>query len=294
MSLKSPPLTFLPAFESAARLLNFRKAADELHVTPSAVSQQIKQLESLLNEQLFDRSSRNIALTESGQLFYRVAANTLQHYHDELRNFRVKTRNSPVRLTTTPFIASEILIPFMSEFTSQNKSIDLRIETSEEIVDFEQNDCTAAIRIGAGNWQGCKSKLICPMWVTIAGSPALLRERPFDELSDLQNYTLIHATELADHWGPVSEFAGVDLSKNQHMYLDSYISAISAAEKGLGLVVTLLPITKSRVRDNKLQTVLNTEEPTELGFYFVERDDAESNPEIDKLYCWAQDIFEKL
>lgn len=294
MSVKSPPLTFLPVFESAARLLNFRKAADELHVTPSAVSQQIKQLESLLNEKLFDRSSRNIALTDTGQLFYRVAASTLQHYHDELRIYRIKTKDSPVRLTTTPFIASEILIPFMSDFTSENKTVDLRIETSEVIVDFETNDCTAAIRIGEGNWPGCKSKLIAPMWVTITGSAALLKEKPFEDLSDLRNYTLIHATAQADHWEPVSEFAGVDLSKNQHVYLDSYSSAISAAEKGIGLVVTLLPITNSRVRDNKLQSILDTEIPTDLGFYFVERDEAESNPEIDNLYRWAQDIFDKL
>jgi LysR family glycine cleavage system transcriptional activator len=225
MNFKSPPLTILPVFEAAARHLNFRKAAEELFVTPSAVSQKIKNLEFMLDEQLFDRSAKLLTLTNAGEKFYILAHRTLTYYHQELNTFQRATRDLPLRLTTTPFLASEVLIPGLHEFTDAN----LRIETSESIIDLEEDDCDFTVRIGNGNWPGCNSREIMSLIVKLTCSPSLLEKTFYRTLSDLKSFPLIHSSTVDNHWEWVSEFLGVDLSNNKQIYFDNYNAAVSAA-----------------------------------------------------------------
>src|SRR5690349_11658672 len=132
-----PPLDPLLAFEAAARNLSFTKAAAELHLTQSAVSRQIQQLEEHLGLKLFERRARTLLLTENGQLFYRTAQEALQKLHDSARRLR----------GTTQGFASLWLIPHLAGFTRGHSDVDVRISaTNEMIEDLEKAQVDVAVR----------------------------------------------------------------------------------------------------------------------------------------------------
>lgn len=290
MSYKSPPLSILPVFEAAARHLNFRKAAQELHVTPSAISQQVKNLESMLDEELFDRSAKLLSLTEAGEKFYLLSTKILQQYHDDLTQFQAETKTLPLRLTTTPFIASEILIPGIHQFNQA----DLRIETSEEVIDIVAEDYTAAVRIGHGNWPGCRCREIMPMSIALTCSPELLETLPYREISDLLQYPLIHSSIIANHWQLVSNELGINLLENKQLFFDNYITAVAAAEQGLGLLSTLLPITNKRIKQGSLVTIYDGQQAPGLSYYLVEKNFSNHSKYAmisDQLFAWVKEQF---
>src|SRR4051812_48157942 len=122
-----PPLDPLLAFEAAARNLSFTKAAAELHLTQSAVSRQIQQLEEHLGLKLFERRARTLLLTENGQLFYRATQDALQKLHDSARRLRGTATLNTVVVSTTPGFASLWLIPHLAGFTRVHPHVDVRM-----------------------------------------------------------------------------------------------------------------------------------------------------------------------
>jgi LysR family glycine cleavage system transcriptional activator len=277
-------------FVSAGRLLSFKKAADDLHVTASAVSQQIKALESHLDVILFDRTPKGIFLTEAGQQYFDLASSTLQDFENGLKNFKASTKETPLRLSTTPFLACELLIPAMYEYSSK----ELRIETSEDIIDFESEDCHAAVRIGSGEWSSCVSREIMPVQIAITGSPTLIQDITFSDITDLKKFPLIHSSAKADHWKDVSDYLEIDLRENKHIIFDNYIAAVAAAERGMGLLVTLLPITNNRIKESKLISLYTSTEPTSLGYYYVEKRGNTNQIHNETLFEWVKQQFDKI
>ena len=293
--MKTPPLQLLPAFEATARHLSFKKAADELCVTASAISQQVKQLESIIGTQLFIRTTRNVNFTDNGRQFYELAQNILNDYQREYGRFYRSIGPPYLRIGTSAFIAYDIIIPALHSITSKEAPFDLRIETSEGIVDFDEEQYSAAIRIGEGNWPGLVSRLLKSMSVTIAGSPKFVESNPISSLEELKNMPLIHARTLINDWKSVSDELGVDLSKNKQIYFDSYLAAVGAAEQGVGLIVVMLPITNTRIKNNRLTPIFDRTFPVEgRGFYFVQGNRKEPSPYIEEVYQWVKGLFEVL
>jgi len=293
--MKTPPLQLLPAFEATARHLSFKKAADELCVTASAISQQVKQLESIINTQLFIRTTRNVNLTDNGRQFYELAQNLLNDYQREYGRFYRSIGTPSLRIGTSAYIAYDIIIPALHSITSENAPFDLRIETSEGVADFDEEQYSGAIRIGEGDWPGLTSRLLQPMSATIAGSPEFVASNSVPSLEDLRNMPLIHARTHINDWEAVSDSLGINLSKNKQIYFDSYLAAVGAAEQGLGLIVALLPITNTRIKNKRLAPVFNTSLPVEgRGFYFVQRIQKEPSPYIEEVYQWVKGLFEEL
>jgi LysR family glycine cleavage system transcriptional activator len=229
-----------------------------------------------------------LTLTKAGENFYLLAHRTLTQYQYEFNAFQRATRNLPLRLTTTPFVASEVLIPGLHEYPDT----DLRIETSEAIIDFEEEDYSFAVRIGKGDWPGCRSREIMPMLVKLTCSPSLLEKTPYKTVSDLKNFPVIHASTVNNHWEGISEFLGIDLSNNKQIYFDNYNAAVSATEQGLGLLVTLIPISNKRISNGSLTIVFDNKELSGLGFYLVEKS-GEPSKNSDAIFAWVMNQFDK-
>jgi LysR family glycine cleavage system transcriptional activator len=295
MNLKPPSLSLLPAFEATARLSSFKSAAEELCVTPSAVSQQIKLLESRLGTKLFARTTRKVALTKSGDRFYKVVHNILSNYQNEFEDFRCELLEPNIRLSTSPFIAHDLLIPSMHLFDKLETGINLRIEETQNFVDLSQDKNSVALRLGGGNWQNLDSRLLAPLRVNIIAKKDLVSEGKLINLDELKNYSLIHSRTNENDWDTFAEILGVDLSNNENIYLDNYLSAIALTEQGLGIMIALMPITNHRLKQGKLETLL--QESVELpdrGFYFVRNKDSVLMEGSDRLFEWVLDIFEGL
>lgn len=293
MSAKPPLLNMLPAFEASGRLSSFKLAADELCVTPSAISQQIKQLEISLDTKLFNRTTRKVELTDVGVTFYEVVRSTLEHYQTEFDKFRRDRIDPHIRLSTVPFVAHDLLIPAMHSYKSVHQGLDLRIETTENIIDLFHDKHSVAIRIGEGQWDGMKSRRLAPLQMNIVGKASLLPEAGLQDIAELKDYTLIHARTTVDDWAELGSIIGIDFSHNKHIYLDNYLSAIALAEQGVGLVIALMPITNGRINDGRLETLFpQSFDVPGRGFYFVQNEDNALIDETDNLFEWVLNIFD--
>src|SRR5262245_22952922 len=136
-------LSYLPAFEAAARHLSFKRAAEELHITPSAVSQQMRALEDMLELKLFRRLTRGLALTPAGEQFAALVSAVLDRYARGAEQLLQHGRQV-LRVSTDSFVAHEVLIPALDSFKSRRPPIDLRIETSTQVLDLDGEALDAA------------------------------------------------------------------------------------------------------------------------------------------------------
>lgn len=193
VSRRLPPLNALRAFEAAARHLSFAKAAEELSVTPAAISHQIKGLEDYLGVKLFRRAKRAIWLTEAGQAclpdlregFDRLAAGI-----DRLRDL---DESGVVTVSAPPSFAGKWLVPRLDRFRAAHPDIDVRVDASVQLVDFVRDDVDIGVRYGAGNYPGLESELLMCEEVFPVCSPALLGgATPLSSPADLRAQTLLH------------------------------------------------------------------------------------------------------
>lgn len=254
---RPPPLQLLPAFEASARLLSFSKAGLELHITTAAISQQIKQLESHLGLPLFVRLTRRVELTEAGHEFAKVVTQTLSTYRQGHAQLMHRHTRPVLRMSVSPLVAYELLIPNLAAFQSDHPDVDIRIEASMGLADFDAAPIDAAIRFGADAWPGLTSMPLCACQATIVASPALLAQAPVHGWDDLRHHTLIHPRQTRMDWAAVSQFANQGkLERKGDLFLDSDLAALRAAEQGLGVAIVILPANSPLLRSDRIAAVL--------------------------------------
>ncbi len=166
-----PPLTALIAFESAARHMNFTRAAEELNVTQPAISHQIQMLETDLGVRLFERKGRQVALTSTGQEFFRSISEGLGRIADVSRSIRQATDSGTVTIATNPGVAAFWLMPRLSRFQELNPDLKVRVLTSERDRNLPLEDLDIAIRFGSGTWSNADATMLMPEVVVPVCSP---------------------------------------------------------------------------------------------------------------------------
>jgi LysR family glycine cleavage system transcriptional activator len=147
MKHRLPPLNALKAFEAAARHLSVKLAAEELCVTPGAVSQMLKSLEKHLGVKLFERVTRGIYLTDAGRDYLPAVRNAFRQIAEASRRIAVSVDAGVLTVSATPFFASAWLVPRMKSFQDEHPEIDLQIVTSSALVDFSQEGVDLAVRL---------------------------------------------------------------------------------------------------------------------------------------------------
>src|ERR1700675_4301359 len=199
MTARLPSLNGLRAFEAAARHLSFTVAASELNVTQTAISHQIRRLEEELGIRLFVRQNRALALTPEARDYLpgiRAAFNDLR-----LATDRLLRRDDDLVLTvsTLASLAAKWLLPRLSAFQEAHPGIDVRITTSNSLVDFRSGDVDTAIRYGRGHWPGLRADLLIADGLFSACSPTLLTgEKPLQRPEDLADHVLLHSSAAND------------------------------------------------------------------------------------------------
>src|SRR5579863_7314501 len=153
MSKAIPPLSALRAFEAVARRVSFSRAAEELHVTPGAVSQQIRLLEDLLGQSLFMRSKRSVALTEAAtRMLPEVQAGLALLARATSSSKFAASHERTLTISVAPSFASKWLLPRLRDFSDRYPDIDLRISATVSLADFRRDDVDLAIRLGRGSY----------------------------------------------------------------------------------------------------------------------------------------------
>jgi len=285
---KLPPIQYLTAFEAAARLSSFKLAAHELNVTPSAISQQIKSLETQLGKPLFDRSQRQLKLTQTGNEFFTVAQQTLRTYAESYHGFIKAQQKSALVISMMPFIANEIVIPRLADFQQQHPDIELIIDTNMKKADFSDGQIDAAIRFGIPPWAGLEAELICEATSALVATEAYFEKHPLTNKEDWSHQTLIHCRKNIDDWQTLRDLIGHQFEAKAELKIDCYESGMKAAEAGLGLAMGIFPITQQKVESGKLKMLTDKTYPSEESFYLVTQSNSEKSTEIKIFKQWLK------
>ncbi len=288
-----PPLHTLEAFEASARRLSFKLAAEELHLTPSAISHQIKALEAFLGFELFRRGNRSLELSDGGKAYLAVVRDTLQRLRDGSHRVVQRHARASLKVSMGPFIASELILPALPSFQEAHPDIDVRIDTNLRPVDLLHEDLDLALRFGDGHWPQLTAEHLLTMWALPVCTPALARELRKRSPADLGEISLIHSSPMAEGWAMWSQAAGVTLGKGKRdIWLDSYLAILRAAEQGLGLALGLMPMVDPLLKRRRLAAPwpqLKIEVPQ--GYYLLHRARDADRPEVAAFRDWLKSLL---
>jgi LysR family glycine cleavage system transcriptional activator len=252
-------LGFLPAFEAAGRLGSFKAAAAELHITPSAVSQQIKLLEELLGVALFERTGRAAVLTREGRGYLHEVRQALSSLSDASRRLRTgdATGRDVLRISTVPIVAHELLLPRLPALRKRFPSLELRVEATMDCVNFEKDEVDAAIRVGATPMPDLTIQSIGPVFAAPICSPA--HASAIRSAGDLSGYPLIEVRSqprrgLRTVLEPIASDGGPHTRAG--WTFETCLEAVRAAEQGLGVTQGFFPLLTSWVTGGRLAVPL--------------------------------------
>lgn len=187
-----PPLKALRAFEAAARHGSFALAAEELCVTPAAVSHQVKHLEAYLEVRLFRRLPRGLVLTESGERLQAGVGGAFERLGEAVSAVRTSAAGRVVTLSIAPSLAARWLVPRVQRFRDRYPHYDLRIDARGEVVDLRRDDVDIALRYGPGGEEGHVELLPAQSIFPVCNPVLLEHGPPLETLADLERHTLLH------------------------------------------------------------------------------------------------------
>jgi len=282
-----PPLNSLRAFEAAARHLSFKKAAQELNVTPGAISQQVKRLEASLSTQLFLRMPTSLQLTQAGQEYLPIIRRAFERISEATERLQVTRGIEIVTVSTMSGFATKWLVPRLNRFQELHPNIDVRISTSWHLVDFGREDVDVAIRHGLGRYQGLRSwRLLVEDMVPVC-SPRLLEGPPaLRTLADLRNHTLLHDQERRD-WSLWLEAAGVTgIDGTRGLSFTEETLMLEAAIEGQGIALGRSALIERDLAAGRLVKPFDVPIPNDFAYYLVCPDGRADVPKIVAFREW--------
>ncbi|WP_095202739.1 transcriptional regulator GcvA [Mesorhizobium carmichaelinearum] len=240
MSRLLPGTRALRTFEAAARHLNFTRAADELGLTPAAVSHQVKEIEDQLDLVLFTRTSRTMRLTEAGNVLHEASIDALDLLNRAVSRARKMTRGTALlKVTLDAQFATKWLMRRIDDFRRQRPGIELRFDITYDLRDFERDDVDIGIRFGTGKYPGLRTHRLFDNIIIPVCSPALLASGPpLSEPRDLFQHTLAHIEWSRQgvtwpNWSMWMQAAGVDdFDDSRTLVFGSSTDATQAALDG--------------------------------------------------------------
>jgi len=290
-----PSLDLLTGFEAAARHLSFTKAGEELFLTQSAVSRQIKELEEQLGVPLFHRRHRALVLTDAGQQFYAAAAQVITTMRSATERLRSQSgRRRPLSVTTTHSFAALWLIPRLAAFTRTHPGVDVRITADTRVQDLERDGLDLAIRHGPASLAGSNAVRLFGERVFPVCSPKLLKTNPLREPADLKNHTLLQyddpdARHPWLHWKTWLEVAGIpDLRPAATLSLSGFEQIIPAALAGHGVALGRSPLVKDLLAEKKLVAPFKTTADPARAYFVIASRAAASRPEVREFIEWLK------
>lgn len=287
------PLNALRAFEAAARQLSYVKAAEELFVTPAAISHQVKRLEEHLGVPLFRRLPRGLLLTATGQLLLSELREIFQRLDQVMERVVDSDAKGPLSISVAPMFAVKWLFPRLQRFAELNPNIDVWISSSLGLIDFQRDAFDAAIRLGHGQYPGLEAIKLFDESVTPMCSPRLLEgTRPVDGPDDLRRFVLLHDDSMEfdaaaprwENWLNAAGAALVDSSRGPHFGQPDH--ALQAAVDGVGVALGWRYLAADDIAAGRLVTLFDLVLPIGSAFYLVYPVSYASRPKVVKFRDW--------
>lgn len=285
------------AFEAAARSSSFSVAASELCVSPAAVSQQIKNLESYLGVPLFIRNGRGVTLTENAMAISRDLSAAFDALSNAIDAVQRKQGVEALSVSVPPSFAVKWLIPRLSEFVDAHPGVQIAIDASERHVDLHAEGFDIAIRYGSGSYAGVRSTPLFREFVTPVASPSFVRAMPTPMTSHVWAKTdLVHdATSRYCSNFPTwrtwldTEFPSSPVNPDRGLRVNSTVLAIEAAIAGRGALLGRGLIIADDISAGRLVKIATSRELPALTYFLIQRTDIPTSETADRFCQWLQE-----
>ncbi|GGK62580.1 transcriptional regulator GcvA [Amphritea balenae] len=266
-----PPLNALRSFESAARLGSFNRAAEELFVTPSAISHQIKSLEEYLGLKLFHREKRQVQITVAGEKYLVAVQHALDELDGATRRLMSAPNTSAVTFEAPPAFLNRWLMPRIKDFQALYPDVELRLSAGGvSYIDFDHSDLDMAVFFGDQPLENVESHLVHRSVVVPVCSPRLLDDQKVESIADLRNQTLIHVSSRRNEWQRLLRQANVSMTGHEKgLSFSSTQLALGAALEGLGIALSDKALISRELQYGQLVKPVDAELLTGKAFYLI-------------------------
>ena len=284
-------LNALRAFEAAARLSSFSRAAEELSVSHSTISHHISSLEAGLGVKLFERQNRTVKLTEAGAVLLPQLSTSFDGIKSALKDIRTRAPKKSLNVAVTPSFANKWLVPRLRDFQEQHPEIDINIRPSLAMEDYDRQGIHIGIRAGLGHWDGLNSELLMPIHMTPVIAPSLLaNQTTMTDPSELLQHTLIHADVSSGvgfefEWLQWFRTCGMtDVKIGTSISFHDPGLAIEAAINGLGIAIGYLELAKEDLKKGSLIRPFDISVQHPWSYHIV-RPEIDSEDRQTALFC---------
>lgn len=283
-----PPLNWIRAFEAAARHLSFTRAAEELHVTPAAVSQQVKALERRLGLPLFRRVHNRLHLTPSGQSWLPKITAGLDLIASGVEPLPMHDRGGTLIVRTPSSFSIQWLAPRLYRFHARYPNVDVRISALGREADGDGRPPDIEIRNGISPWPGLERVLLMREEVFPVCSPAVTRGPPgLGAIEDLSCHTLLHVSGYRENWQMWLAAAGcADLEVQPGLHFDQSVTAIQAAVNGVGVALGRSALVAGELAAGRLVAPFSLRLQAEEAYWIAWRSEADRSPAVRAFRDW--------
>jgi len=282
----------LRTFSIAARCGSFRKAGEELFITASAVSHQIKSLEDELGELLFDRNSRELSLTETGKSLYEDVSPLIEQLDTVAASYKKGDISSSIRISVQPFFASEYFVPRLSECAAKHPEIDIQVGTSDESAEKHPADADLSIRLFRSPPPDMPSNLLFPLRMLPAGSPDFMKSMKVKNKKIVSDFPIIVHESQPKAWADWVKASGIQVPESTKVIrLDSMIAVVRAAQRGIGAALVPVPIGQLWFDEGSIVRLFNKELVADVSYYLVTKQERSSDRSVMLLRDWIVKNF---
>lgn len=290
--MRIPSLKNLHTFQVAGRHLSFKRAGAELSITASAVSHQIRNLESFLGLELFRRLPRALELTDAGQTYFDFLETMFSRLESETQQLRSEYGRKIVRLCVPAFFAEEAILPRLSSFEAIAEQTDIRVTTHSSAKNEPSADADVSILLSDPEQQSLETHRLFQRKVVVACSRQYLKENPIRKYADLNGKTLLVHEQTPDAWESWAKAVGTKPPLPRKLLRSDSMSAIvKAAHQGLGVALVSWPLGRGCFGANSLTRVFDEEIETGKFFCVSVRSEDAQRPEVTTLRNWIVEEF---
>ena len=309
MTYRLPPLNALRAFEAAARHLSFKAAGEELSVTPTAISHQIRGLEEYLGFQVFHRLTRALELTREGRAMLPKVREGRECFAAAIEGTRLHAAGGRLLVTSPPAFLTRWLIRHLPKFTAEHPEVELHMGASLETIDgrdslgvsglegidVRDDETEVFIRFGRGQYDGCRiDRLFAPAYVVVCSPRLLFGMRPLNVPGDLRRHNLLHdrsIMELLDRptwaeWLQVAGVNGIDADAGTHFSDPGLV--LSAAVDGVGVALASKPLVEAEVAAGRLVVPFDIVIRRTQAYYLVVPEAVADRPIVNVFRGWLR------
>lgn len=287
-----PSLRALRVFQVAGRYLSFKHAADELFLSASAVSHQVRKLEEQLGLSLFVRKTRALEFTPAGERYFVFLDGMFARLEAETQQLTSEFNRGLIRLCVPPFFANEVLLPRLQSFQAVSPDTDIRLSTQPSLMKAHPAEADLSILLGSGEWDDLVAHRLFARRLVIGCAPVVAQSLDPASYDSLDGQTLIIHENRPQSWENWARELGIRAPRaGKIIRADSMSAVVQAAVQGLGVAIVSWPLARNRFDAGELVRVFDAEVATQEYFYLAHRPEEAERPDVAQLVEWIVGQF---